>query len=301
MYESLTPGLHALGAMPRSELVPLIAVPAYFFSFFFYFCFRSIWVPVPRSARFDKMGRAKVVPRFVLEYGYWMLNSQVKILLALGLSADAMTLLSLAFGALGAMYIGVGRFGLGGWLMFYSFFCDAFDGIIARKRGTASNRGEYFDAFVDRYADMITGFGFLYYYRNDAWPAAIVAMGMAGSAAMGYARAKGEAVGIDPNVGVMQRHERAAWIGVFTVLSPFVSAFVEPGASHPMFHLALFALLLVAILSNVSAVWRALYVLRRMPKPVAPAPRPSGSGEPRPAPRPVPLAKPELSSGTVHP
>src|SRR5204862_5963407 len=116
--------------------------------------------------RFDKLGRAKVVPRFVLEYGYWMLHAQVRLLLALRVSADAMTLLSLAFSMAGAVYIGVGRFGLGGWLMFYSCFCDGLDGMIARATGTASARGEYFDSFIDRYADMITGFGVLSYYRN---------------------------------------------------------------------------------------------------------------------------------------
>src|SRR5438132_11374784 len=180
MHASLTPGLDVLGAMPLSELVPLVGIPIYFLSFFFFFCLRTLWKEVPRSARFDKLGRAKVIPRFVLEYGYWMLHSQVKLFIALRISANMVTALSLVLGCVGAVYIGMGRFGLGGWLMFYSFFCDGFDGIVARATGTASPRGEFFDSFIDRYADMVTGFGFLWYYRNDPVPAAIVAIGMAG-------------------------------------------------------------------------------------------------------------------------
>src|SRR5213078_3070006 len=97
----------------------------------------------------------------------------------------------------------------------------------------------------------------LFYYRNDPWPAAIVAIGMIGSTAMGYARAKGEAVGIDPNVGVMQRHERGTWLGALTVLAPIFSAFIEPGVAHPRYYSTLFALSLIAVLTNVSAIWRA--------------------------------------------
>src|SRR5438105_11279218 len=103
-------GLGVLGALPLGEKILLFGIPAYFLSFFFYFCVRALFRPVPRSPRFDKLGRAKVVPRFVLEYGYWMLRAQVRLLLALRVSADAMTLLSLAFSMAGAVYIGMGRF-----------------------------------------------------------------------------------------------------------------------------------------------------------------------------------------------
>ena len=264
-----TEGLSSLRALPTMELFPLVAVPIYFIVFFVWFSARAWLYGMPRSARFEKMKQSRWLPRYLLEYGYWILHQQVKIFLALRMSANAITILSLALAALGSFFIAQGRFGLGGWTMFISFFCDAFDGIVARQTGTASARGEFFDSFVDRYADFLSSAGFLWYYRDQPIIWLVICAAMVGSQAMGYARAKGEAVGIDPNVGWMQRHERAVYLGIGTALSPIVSAFVEPGAAHPRYYLSLVAIFLVAVLTNASAVWRALYVLERMP----PAPK----------------------------
>lgn len=279
-------GLDVLRTLPALEAVLLLGPPAFWVAGF------VLWTlvclarrRVPRSARFEKMGRAKVVPRFVLEYGYFMLGWQVRLLMAVGLTANAVTLLSLGLAAAGGWFLAQGRFLLGGWGMLGSFFCDAYDGLIARAQGTAGPRGEYLDSFIDRYADLLPGFGFLWYYRDDATATIVVALAMMGSSAMGYARAKGEALGIDPNVGVMQRHERGVWLGCLTVTAPIFAAFLEPSETraafagaggHPRYHVALFALALVALLANVSAFLRAAYVLKRLPAPT-PSPRSEAS------------------------
>src|SRR5436190_16295089 len=115
---------------------------------------------MPRSERIDRMSRSKVLPRWVLEYGYWQLRAQAQVFRVLGFSPDMVTVLSLLLAIGGAILVGLGSFGFGGWMMFLSFFCDAFDGILAREMGIASNRGEFFDSVIDRYADVITAFGF---------------------------------------------------------------------------------------------------------------------------------------------
>src|SRR5205823_1177320 len=114
------------------------------------------------------------------------------------------------------------------------------------------------------YNDLITYAGFFYYYRNQPLPLALVALVIVGSTLTSYTRAKGEAVGIDPNVGYMQRHERAVWLGGCTVLAPITGAFIEPGAARPIYHLAVAGLLILAVLTNITAVWRALFVTRRL-------------------------------------
>ena len=50
-------GVRALGALPTSELIALVAAPAYFIFFLLIFCIRALRHGVPRSARFDRMGR----------------------------------------------------------------------------------------------------------------------------------------------------------------------------------------------------------------------------------------------------
>src|SRR5207248_251105 len=112
-----------------------------------------------------------------------------------------------------------GSFTLGGWLLFASHTADALDGMVARATGVSSNSGEFLDALVDRYSDFAIYLGTMWYFRDSPIPAALATAALVGSSVMGYARAKGEAVGIDPNVGWMARHERGVILGSLTVLS----------------------------------------------------------------------------------
>lgn len=258
-------GLETLRSLPTMDLVFLIGVPLFWLLHLPVFLVRcAIW-GVPKSERVSKM-KSKVVPRVFAEYGYWMLSSQVKFFVRLGITADMMTALSLVTALGGGVFLAMGRFGLGGWLMFFSFFCDAYDGMVARHTNSSSDRGEFFDSVVDRYADTIIMLGFLCYYRNDPLPASLFALALIGSTVMGYAKAKGEAVGVDPSVGMMQRNERAAYLGVATVTSSVLTYFVEPGAAHPMHHLVLIVMVPIAFFTNLTAIWRTAYVMRRMPR-----------------------------------
>src|SRR5262249_27636191 len=151
----------------------------------------------------------------------------------LGVTPNTITTLSLLFTIGAAVCFGAGRFIEGGWLLILGFICDAWDGIVARKTGTSSDAGEFFDATVDRYNDLFVFLGLMYYYRNDPLPLALATLALIGSTLTSYTRAKGEAVGIDPNVGWMQRHERGAYLGLGTAIAPIVAAFPGPGAQPP--------------------------------------------------------------------
>jgi CDP-diacylglycerol--glycerol-3-phosphate 3-phosphatidyltransferase len=199
-----------------------------------------------------------------MEFGYWMFTLPIGLCLRLGLSADAVTFGSLAFTVGAALAFGGGHFALGGWVLILAFSCDAWDGMIARRTATSSASGEFLDATIDRYNDVIAFFGLMYYYREDPLPLVLAALGLVGSTVASYARAKGESVGVDPNVGWMQRHERAVYLGLSAVVAPLAVPLLEPGAAHPRFHVVIAALALVAALTNATAVWRTRYVLQRM-------------------------------------
>jgi CDP-diacylglycerol--glycerol-3-phosphate 3-phosphatidyltransferase len=174
------------------------------------------------------------------------------------------TAASVLFTVLAAVAYGSGHFAVGGWTLLLAFSCDAWDGIIARKTGTTSPAGEFLDSTVDRYNDLIGFFGFMYYYRSDPLPLALAALAAVGSTVTSYARAKGESVGIDPNVGYMQRHERAVYLGVPSVLAPIAAVWLEPGAVHPRYHLVICSLALLAFLTNLTAYMRTRYVFVRL-------------------------------------
>jgi CDP-diacylglycerol--glycerol-3-phosphate 3-phosphatidyltransferase len=221
---------------------------------------------VPRTARIDRVARSPYLPRVVMEFGYWMLDGPAELLVRLGVSPDRITTASLLLTIGAALAFGIGSFFVGGWLLLIAFMCDAWDGIVARKSGRSSLRGEYYDATIDRYNDLLAFLGLMYYYRADPLPLVLAAASLVGSTMTSYTRAKGEAVGVDPNVGWMQRHERGVYLGAAAVHAPFVAHAFERGVAHPRYHLVVATLALMAVTANVTAVWRARFVLTALAK-----------------------------------
>jgi len=254
-------GIHVLGRMPLTDSLPLVGLPLFWIVCCVYFCVRSAMSGMPRTARIDKIAKSPYMPRILMEFGYWMFTLPIKLLITLRVTPNMLTIGSLIVTIAGAVLVGLGYFTLGGWTMFLAFTMDAWDGIIARQTNVSSIGGEFLDATIDRYNDVIVYLGFMFYYRNDPIPLSLVTLTLIGSTLVSYTRAKGEAVGVDPNVGWMQRHERGVYLGIGTVIGPIVAAFAEGEVAHPRYHLVWVAMAIMAVTTNVTAVWRARYVL----------------------------------------
>jgi CDP-diacylglycerol--glycerol-3-phosphate 3-phosphatidyltransferase len=228
---------------------------------FFVFLGLSAVRGVPRTARIDRIARSPYLPRVVMEFGYWMLDVPANACVRIGLSPNTITTLSLLFTLAAAVLFGTGHFAEGGWALLTGYMCDAWDGIVARKTNRSSLAGEFYDATVDRYNDLFAFLGLMYYYRNDVVPLLLATAALIGSTLTSYTRAKGEACGVDPNVGWMQRHERGVYLGISSAAAPIVAHFTERGAAHPRFFVVVATLALMAVTANVTAVWRARVVL----------------------------------------
>jgi CDP-diacylglycerol--glycerol-3-phosphate 3-phosphatidyltransferase len=259
-------GVALLSRLPILDLIPMIGLPLFWVVCCLYFCARSALFGMPRTARIDKIAKSPYMPRIIMEFGYWMFTLPIKLLLKLRVTPNMLTVGSLIVTIVAAIFLGMGHFSFGGWTLFLAFTMDAWDGIIARETGVSSISGEYLDATIDRYNDVIAFLGFMFYYRNDYIPLALVTLSLIGSTLVSYTRAKGEAVGVDPNVGWMQRHERAVYIGIGSVISPVVAAFVEGNVARPRFHLLWLAMGIMAFTTNVTAIWRARFVLAGLRK-----------------------------------
>ncbi|HEX4457085.1 MAG TPA: CDP-alcohol phosphatidyltransferase family protein, partial [Polyangia bacterium] len=253
--------------MIRRMFVWLYALPVAFWALMFLvFLGLSAVRGMPRTARIDRIARSPYLPRVLMEYGYWMFDAPARAFMRLGITPNMITVLSLVFTVVAAVCFAGGRFFEGGWALLFGFMCDAWDGIVARKTNVSSPGGEFFDATIDRYNDLIAFLGLMYYYRNDLLPLGLATATMIGSTLTSYTRAKGESVGIDPNVGWMQRHERGVYLGFATCTAPIVAHYAEPGVVHPRFFSVIAMLALMAVTANVTAIWRARFVLAGLDK-----------------------------------
>jgi CDP-diacylglycerol---glycerol-3-phosphate 3-phosphatidyltransferase len=96
---------------------------------------------------------------------------------------------------------------------------DIFDGRVARESGLASKFGSFYDSTLDRLSEIVVFIGLLSLYNQygaelgDIWMVYVIFLALGGSLMVSYTRARAEALGLDCNVGLMQRAERVVLLG----------------------------------------------------------------------------------------
>jgi CDP-diacylglycerol--glycerol-3-phosphate 3-phosphatidyltransferase len=157
---------------------------------------------------------------------------------------------------------------LGGVLTLLTGLLDTLDGSLARATGQSKKFGAFLDSVLDRYTELLIYLGiWFYFYRNHASTLYIllILLILFGSLMVSYTRARAEGLGERCLVGVFQRGERIILLGVAGILNPFISSF---GVAFGIFwakDLALkFVLVVLAVGTNLTAMWRFLHVLNNL-------------------------------------
>jgi CDP-diacylglycerol--glycerol-3-phosphate 3-phosphatidyltransferase len=222
-----------------------------------------------RDPRVERAGGSPLLGKSAMEMGYWAMRPAARACIALGLSANAVSFLSLGLAALAGVSLAFGSFGVGAVLSLVSSACDALDGMIARDTGTASDAGEVLDAAVDRYAELFFFGGIVVHERFDVFAIVLTLAATAGAIMVSYSTAKAEALGVPPPRGSMRRQERAVYLVIGVALVPITAAAcVRLGLPVRIAHAPLFAILaLVALVGNVSALRRLRAVAAAVRKP----------------------------------
>jgi putative flippase GtrA len=118
------------------------------------------------------------------------------------------------------------------------------------------------DSVIDRYVDGVVFLGLAWFYR-DSWILVAVLLALLGALLVPYVRAKGEAMGVRfPNVGLAQRPERVAILGLSIALSPIVEAIVVPLDPRPVHRLAVLGILVVGAASHLTSLQRLIHARR---------------------------------------
>jgi CDP-diacylglycerol--glycerol-3-phosphate 3-phosphatidyltransferase len=169
----------------------------------------------------------------------------VRPLARAGVSPNVLTLVGFLamVGVGGVLALGYER--LGGVLIVAVGLFDALDGALARSTGKATDFGAFFDSTLDRFAEIAIYLGLLYLYRGQTTAMILVYLAITGSLMVSYARARAEGLGLECKVGLFTRLERLATLVVGLLLKQTV-----------------LALLVLAVLSNLTAVQRMWHVWR---------------------------------------
>ena len=179
-----------------------------------------------------------------------------KLLLRLGVSPDAVTLVGTLGVAFGALFFFPRGDLLAGVLFITAFvFSDLLDGTMARMTERSSRWGAWLDSTLDRVGDAAVFGGIALWYAGDGDDLLLVSLslyGLASGAVVSYARARAEGLGMTAAVGVTERADRLVVVLVATGLDGLGVPYVQA-----------LALWYVAVGSTVTIAQRALAVRRQ--------------------------------------
>lgn len=204
-----------------------------------------------------------LVPGVLIGFWYWLINPIIARLARLGVRPNHITLLSL-FIALGAgVALALGMFMLGAWLLVLAATCDLLDGLLAREIHAGSRAGAFLDSFADRCAEGLV-FGGLAFFGHGSALTWIAIWALLSSLLVSYARARGEALGVDVKVGLMQRPERTLMLILILFAAPILAVFSPADAPLATSALVVYGIGLIAFLSSLTALTRARHTLRAL-------------------------------------
>lgn len=129
---------------------------------------------------------------------------------------NVITTIGTAWACAAGVLFAFGHIAIAGWTLGLTAFFDVVDGTVARRTGTSTTFGAFYDSTLDRLADGVLLGGLAFFYASGtphgSRTMVVVAMtGMLATFLTSYTRARAEALGIEMRgVGLMERPERIA-------------------------------------------------------------------------------------------
>ncbi len=167
----------------------------------------------------------------------------VNFLARIGVRPNHLTIVGLILGILASVFIAKANVILGALFVLFSSFCDLLDGALARTQNMVTKFGGFLDSVIDRYVDILIFISLGIYGVN--WILVVVAL--SGALLVSYTRARAEHIIDRCDVGIAERGERLLII-FFGLITGYVFE----------------AVLIVAVLSHITAIHRILYTYRKM-------------------------------------
>lgn len=131
------------------------------------------------------------------------------------LTPDQVTFVGVLLQGLAAWYIVEGRLFVAALVSVVAALADAFDGALARAKGSGRPFGALLDSTTDRLADALVFLPVAWLYGVDPDPghdsefvALLALVALVASFLVSYVKARAEGLGFDCNVGIAERAER---------------------------------------------------------------------------------------------
>lgn len=129
-------------------------------------------------------------------------------LVRIGVTPNWLTFAGLVLTIIGVVILLLGHPLIGAIVMAAGAAIDAFDGAVARLRGSSGPFGAFYDSVMDRLSDSVVFGAAAWLVREDPLLFVVAVTAMAAAQVTPYIRAKAESLGWHATVGVVERAER---------------------------------------------------------------------------------------------
>jgi phosphatidylglycerophosphate synthase len=158
-----------------------------------------------------------------------------------------LTMVGLGVSLVAAGALAHGRLRIGAVLLALAGLFDFFDGSLARLANCVSAFGAFLDSVVDRYSDLVVLLGVVLYYHRaaDTTGVFLTMVALVGTIMTSYTKARAQSIGLACEIGLIERPERLILLiagATFNLLTP--------------------AMIVLAVLTNLTALQRILYTRR---------------------------------------
>ena len=245
------------------SLLPLIIINCIVLLSFF--VFSVIYHKRPKDPEIVARMHETFIGLFFREYWYWVNKPFINFFIYFKIKPNTITSVSLVLAFISAYFYYLGNFGLAGWILIVSATLDIIDGRVARTTNTVTKSGAYWDSCVDRYSEGVVFLGIALYYQNNFIALLSTIAALIGSELVSYTKARGEAIGVTTNRGVMQRAERLSILCVVSVLHPFFQVLFKNTSVNPEI-VMISAMILMAVTTNLTAATRMRIIFREIKK-----------------------------------
>lgn len=191
--------------------------------------------------------KINVLPDSIKNWYLRLIQPVIDFFIRLELNPNFFTTIGFILTVGAAVLFATGYLRIAGVIVLLAGTFDIVDGKVARLSNRVTKFGALYDSTLDRYSEVIMFFGLAFYFvKEDMFITSVaVSFALGGSIMVSYVRARAEALGFQCKVGIMQRPERVVYVGVGAIV-----------------HMAalIFAILLIAIFANITAVQRIYHV-----------------------------------------
>ena len=203
------------------------------------------------------MKKIDFLPDWIKNWYVNLISPATDLFIRFGVNPNFFTTVGFLISIVAAYVMATGHLRWGGVLILLGGTFDILDGKVARATDRVTKFGALYDSTLDRYSEVMIFFGLAYYFSRvevhflgidwATWIVVAISIAIGGSIMTSYIRARAEGLGLECKVGIMQRPERIVYLGFGSIIHQIT---------------LVLAILIIAILANVTAIQRIYHIWR---------------------------------------